>query len=57
MSRNVIIAMGALLWGTFGVVVVIHAAAGDLTGPLIAAIVVTAVVTVAHLRRRTLRSS
>lgn len=57
MSRNVVIAMGVLLWASFAIVVMLHAMAGDWMGPVVAGIVVTATVTVYHLRQRMVRAS
>jgi hypothetical protein len=57
MSRNLLLAMGALLWASFAVVAILHAIAGDPLGPVVAAIVVTAVVALWHTRRRLLRTS
>jgi hypothetical protein len=57
MPRNVVIAMGVLLWASFAVVAVVHAVVGDWMGPVVAGIVVTTVVVAWHMRRRLLRTS
>ena len=57
MSRNLLLAMGALLWASFAVVTILHAIAGDPMGPVVAVIVVTIVVALWHTRRRLLRTS
>jgi len=57
MSRNLLLAMGALLWGGFAVVAILHAIAGDPMGPVVAGIIVATVVALWHTRRRLLRTS
>ncbi len=57
MSRNVILMLGTVLWGMFAVMVLIHAIAGDMAGPVVATILVTAGLAVRQLRRRMLRAS
>jgi hypothetical protein len=57
MSRNVILVLGTMLWAMLAVVVVLHAIAGDLAGPVVATILVTAGLIVRQLRRRMLRAS
>jgi hypothetical protein len=52
MSRNLIIALGVLLWTSFAVVVFFHALAGDWMGPVLAIVIVAATTTAWHLRRR-----
>ena len=57
MSRNVVLAIGALLWTSFAIVTIRYTIAGDAFVPVTAAIVVTFAVTVHHLRLRMLRAS
>jgi hypothetical protein len=57
MPRNVVIALGVLLWTSFAVVAIVHAIVGDWMGPVVAGIVVTAVVTAWHMRRRLIKAS
>ena len=57
MSRNLLLATGALLWAGFAVVAILPAIAGDPMGPVVAVIVVTTVVALWHTRRRLLRTS
>lgn len=57
MPRNVVIAMGVLLWASFAVVAIVHAIVGDWMGPVIAGIVVTTVVAMWRMRRRPVRTS
>jgi hypothetical protein len=57
MSRNLTIALGVLLWVSFALVVLLHVASGDWIGPALAVVIVTAVVTFYHARRRPVRAS
>jgi hypothetical protein len=57
MPRNVVIALGVLLWTSFAVVAVAHAVLGDWMGPVVAGIVVTAVVVAWHMRQRRLKTT
>jgi hypothetical protein len=57
MSRNLTLAVGVLLWVSFAVVALIHVASGDWVGPALAVVVVTAVMSVYHARRRAVRAS
>ena len=57
MSRNLTLALGVLLWVSFAVVALIHVASGDWVGPALAVVVVTAVVSAYHARRRAVSAS
>ena len=58
MSRNLTIALGVLLWVSFGVVVLVHwLVLDDWIGPAVAVVIVTAVVAAYHARRRAVRAS
>ena len=57
MSRNLTIALGTLLWVGFALVALLHVASGDWVGPALAVVVVTAVLSAYHARRRTARAS
>lgn len=51
MSRNLIIALGVLLWTSFAAVVFVHALAGDWMGPVLAVVIVATVTSAWHVRR------
>ena len=55
--RNVLLAVGALLWASFALWATLHVIAGDWLGPLIALIVVLPVFALRHARRRSLGTS
>ena len=57
MSRTLTIALGVLLWVSFVVVALIHVASGDWVGPALAVVVVTAVMSAYHARRRAVSAS
>jgi hypothetical protein len=57
MSRTLTLALGVLLWVSFVVVALIHVALGDWIGPALAVVVVTAVMSVYHARRRAVSAS
>ena len=57
MPRNLTIALGTLLWVGFAAVALLHVASGDWVGPALAVVVVTAVMSAYHARRRTVRAS
>jgi hypothetical protein len=57
MPRTLVLALGVILWTSFALVTILHAAAGDWMGPLVAGIVVAAGVALYHLRRRTVKAS
>ena len=57
MSRNLTIVLGTLLWVSFAVVALLHVASGDWMGPALAVVVVTAVMSAYHARRRAVRAS
>ena len=52
MSRNFVLAIGALLWTVYALVAIFHALAGDWVGPVVASVVVTAAVVLRHTWRR-----
>ncbi len=49
--------MGTVLWGMFVVMVLLHAMAGNMAGPVFAMIVAMSGLAVRQLRRRMLRAS
>lgn len=57
MPRNLVIAIGVLLWASFAVVAVVHAIAGDPMGPVVAGTIVTVAVAGWHMRRRLVKAS
>ena len=57
MSRSLTLALGGLLWVSFGVVALIHVASGDWIGPALAVVIVTAVMSAYHARRRAVSAS
>ena len=57
MSRNLIIALGVLLWTAFAVVVFVHALSGDWMGPVLAVVIVAVTTSVWHLRRGLVKAS
>ena len=57
MSRNLIIALGVLLWTSFAVVVFFHALNGDWMGPVLAVVIVATATGAWHLRRGLVKAS
>ncbi len=57
MSRNLTIALGVLLWVSFAVVALIHVAVGEWIVPVLAVVIVAAMVGTYHARRRAARTS
>ena len=57
MSRNLIIALGVLLWSTFAIVAFAHVLAGDWLGPVLAVVFVAIATSVWHLRRGLVKAS
>lgn len=57
MSRNLIIALGVLLWTTFAIVVVAHALAGAWLPPLLAVVIVATATSAWHLRQGLVKAS
>jgi hypothetical protein len=57
MSRNLIIALGVVLWTAFAIVAFAHALAGDWMGPVFAVIIVATGTSVWHLRRGLAKAS
>lgn len=55
MSRNLTLAIGALLWVSFAVVAIVHAYVGDWQGPVAAGIIVATTVALYHGVRRARR--
>lgn len=57
MARNLIIALGVLLWTTFAIVAYVHALAGAWLVPVLAAIIVATATSAWHMRRGLVRAS
>ncbi len=57
MSRNLILALGALMWGAFALFVIAHAIVGDLAGPIGAVILVAVMLGARQIWRSLPRAS